>query len=50
MNQQSIRDELVRRGQDLFHAPKQPILFTRVPEADSLLNDLEDHPHAFLLV
>lgn len=49
MNQQAISDELVRRGQELFHAPKQFIYFTRVPEADSLLNDIEVHPHAFVL-
>ena len=49
MNQQSIRDELVRHGEELFHGPKELIPFTRVPEADSLLNDLEDHPHAFVL-
>jgi uncharacterized HhH-GPD family protein len=40
---------LVEQGQTLFDAPRQLIQFTRVPEADALLNDLTDHPHAFVL-
>lgn len=49
MNENSIRDRLVDHGQTLFQAPKQLIQFTKVPEADALLNDLEAHPHAFVL-
>lgn len=49
MNENSIRDRLVDHGQTLFHAPKQVIQFTKVPEADDLLNDLDTHPHAFVL-
>jgi endonuclease III len=49
MNEESIRDRLVEHGQILFQAPKQLIQFTKVPEADALLNDLERHPHAFVL-
>lgn len=33
----------------LFRASKQLIQFTEVPEADALLNDLTNHPHAFVL-
>ena len=49
MNQKAIRDKLVEHGQELFRSPKQGIPFTRVPEADALLNDLDAHPHAFVL-
>lgn len=45
----SIRDRLVERGRKLFHAPKEPIQFTKEPDADALLNDLENYPHAFVL-
>lgn len=33
----------------LFHAPKKLIQFTKVQGADALLNDLDNHPHAFVL-
>jgi len=49
MNEKSIRDRLVERGQILFRAPKQPVAFTNEPKADALLNDLDNHPHAFVL-
>ena len=45
----SIRDRLVGRGQTLFRAPKQLNQITKVPKADALLNDLDAHPHAFVL-
>ncbi len=49
MNEELIRDRLVEQGQRLFNGPKQPIQFTREPKADDLLNDLINHPHAFVL-
>jgi len=49
INHNSIRDKLVGRGQTLFRAPKQLIQFTKVPKPDALLNDLDAHPHAFVL-
>jgi len=49
MNEEFIRDRLVDHGEALFSASKQVTQFTRVPEADALLNDLTDHPHAFVL-
>jgi endonuclease III len=49
MNENAIRDKLVEHGQTLFSAPKQLIQFTTVPAADALLNDLTNHPHAFVL-
>ena len=49
MNEKSIRDRLVDHGQTLFRAPRQLIHFTKLPEADALLNDLDTFPHAFVL-
>ncbi|MFH1931268.1 MAG: iron-sulfur cluster loop [Pseudomonadota bacterium] len=49
MKEKAIRDRLVEQGQLLFNAPKQLIQFTKVREADALLNDLIKHPHAFVL-
>ncbi len=49
MSERKIRDRLIRKGQHLFDSPKQFIPFTNVTEADSLLNDLMNHPHAFVL-
>jgi len=49
MSENSIRDRLIEHGLTLFHAPKQTILFTKEPQADALLNDLDNHPHAFVL-
>ena len=49
MNEKSIRDRLVEHGQTLFRAPKQLIQFTKEAEADTLLNDLDNTPHAFVL-
>jgi len=49
MNEKLTRDRLVEHGQRLFHAPKQPIAFTKEQAADTLLNDLDNYPHAFVL-
>ncbi len=49
MNEKPIRDRLVEHGQTLFSAPKQLVEFTKVQQADNLLNDLTSHPHAFVL-
>ena len=49
MNETKIRDRLVEQGQKLFDAPRHFIPFTKVQEADVLLNDLTNHPHAFVL-
>jgi uncharacterized HhH-GPD family protein len=41
---------LVERGQALFDAPRKPtIFFTGIPEADRMLSDLHNQPHAFVL-
>jgi endonuclease III len=49
MNTKAIRDRLVERGKAKFQAPKQPVPFTKNAESDALLNDLSNHPHAFVL-
>lgn len=50
MNETAIRDRLVEKGRSLFEAPKEKLIeFTGDPAADALLNDLDTHPHAFVL-
>lgn len=44
-----IRDRLVDRGRALMASPRRPIQFAGDPEADSLVSDLDGHPHAFVL-
>jgi endonuclease-3 len=45
----AIRDRLIEHGSEIFNAPKQRIHFTKVEAADSLLNDLKQSPHAFVI-
>jgi len=45
----SIKDLLIDRGEKLYRAPRKLIQFTKNPEADALLNDLDRYPHAFVL-
>lgn len=49
MNKNAIRNRLVEHGEALFQTPKQIIEFTGIEDADTLLNDLDLHPHAFVL-
>lgn len=49
MAEHLIRDRLVARGWEVFRAPRQLVPFTGHPQADALLNDLENYPHAFVL-
>src|SRR5438067_8441327 len=49
MNDQAIRDALLKRGNEIFRSPRQIRHFTGNPNADTLLNDLENYPHAFVL-
>lgn len=49
MEKNSIHDRLIKRGTILFNSPKKLVEFTREQNADLLLNDLEEHPHAFVL-
>ena len=45
----AIRDELVRRGEALLSGPRVEVQFTSPAEANALVNDLEGHPHAFVI-
>ena len=44
-----IGERLIERGRSLFDAPRSFVEFTGQREADELLNDLEQHPHAFVI-
>ncbi|MDI7268102.1 MAG: HNH endonuclease [Myxococcota bacterium] len=49
LNIDPIRKLLVQHGMALLAEPFTKIPFTEVPEADKLLNDLDHHPHIFVL-
>ena len=49
MTEVAIRERLVERGKALFAAPRERLQFTGHVDADSLLNDLDRFPHAFVL-
>lgn len=49
MMENLIRQRLTEHGRKLFDAPKDFIRFTKVEEADKLLNDVAQYPHAFVL-
>ena len=49
MNEKLITERLVERGLKFFKAPRKTNQFTKDPDADALLNDIENYPHAFVL-
>lgn len=49
INPKAICDRLVKQGKTLLRAPKQAIIFTQEPQANALLNDIENYPHTFVL-
>jgi len=49
MNESQIKNRLIEHGKALFKAPHEMIQFTKHEDADRLLNDLTNYPHAFLL-
>jgi hypothetical protein len=50
ISQQKIVDDLIKEGQKLWKSPRRQVDFeTGVEEAESLLNDIEQHPHIFVL-
>ena len=50
MNNHLIGNRIVEHGNRLFNAPKpETVTFTGDIKADELLNDFQQHPHAFLL-
>lgn len=44
-----ISTRLIDRGEAIFGAKPRKVEFTKNPAADTLLNDLGGHPHAFVL-
>jgi hypothetical protein len=49
-NQQKIVDDLIEEGQRLWKSPRRQVDFkTGVEEVEQLLNDIEHHPHMFVL-
>lgn len=49
MNKKKIVKILLRKGREFFNQPHKKIAFTENSEADALLNNLKDYPHAFVL-
>jgi len=49
MEQNKIVEILLKRGKELFDLPYKHVKFTGDPEADKLLNNLKEYPHAFVL-
>ncbi len=48
-NKEKIINILIERGGDLLKQPYKLNTFTKNPEADKLLNNLENYPHLFVL-
>jgi hypothetical protein len=48
-NKDKIVRILIEKGKKLLSQPYQKIGFSKHPESDELLNDLENYPHAFVL-
>ena len=49
MTRTEIRNVLIRRGEALLTEPRKAVPFTGDSNADALLNNLENYPHAFVL-
>lgn len=49
MNNSYVAKILVEKGKSLYNSPREFVRFTGNDEADILLNDLENFPHAFVL-
>lgn len=49
MSQEKIIEILIQRGNELFAQPPKKVNFTGNEEADTLLNDLNQFPHAYVL-
>lgn len=46
---EALRDRLVSEAEKRLEKPASPVVFTEDDAADELLNDLQRHPHAFVL-
>jgi len=49
MTKEKIVEILIQKGQKLFNKSYKKVEFTKNSEADRLLNNLEEYPHAFVL-
>lgn len=49
MENQKAAKLLVEKGRLLFQSPRELVIFTGNPEADKLLNNIENTPHAYVL-
>jgi len=49
MSQQEIAEILIKNGKDLFDSPRSKNNFTNNPDADQLLNNIDQFPHAYVL-
>ncbi|MBI4455430.1 MAG: iron-sulfur cluster loop [Acidobacteria bacterium] len=49
MDRQAITSLLIEHGQLVFSGPLEFVPFTQIRKADELLNDLQAHPHAYVL-
>jgi len=48
-NQEKAISVLIKKGENLLDKPRQRTLFTGDKDADNLLNDIKDYPHAYVL-
>jgi hypothetical protein len=44
-----IAERIIERGHQLLTRPYEPVKFTGNEQADKMLNDLENYPHAIVL-
>lgn len=49
LQKEKIIELLIRRGNELFNQPYKKITFSKNEEADDLINNLKNFPHAFVL-
>lgn len=49
VNEHAIAERLVAKGKEIFDAPADIVQFTSDEEANRLLNNLDEYPHAFVL-
>ena len=49
MSREEIAKILIKNGKDLFDSPRSKNIFTNNPDADQLLNDIYQFPHAYVL-
>lgn len=48
--QRQLIDSLVAEGYRRLNSPRQTLrFFTNIPECEALINDIEDHPHFYVL-